>query len=148
MPAANKRIVPASPPASSAAVRKVMQGNRSEGTRPELAVRSAVHRRGLRYRLHTRPLGSLRCKADLVFTAARVAVFIDGCFWHGCPEHGRVPSDPSGYWAAKLARNTERDRFNDEALSQAGWRALRFWEHEDPEAVALEVERVVRARRP
>lgn len=120
-----------------------MQGNRSEGTTPELEVRSAVHRRGLRYRLHIRPLDSLRCKADLVFKTARIAVFVDGCFWHGCPDHGRIPSDTTGYWAAKLKRNAERDRRNDESLKGAGWTVLRFWEHEDAEAVAAEVERAV-----
>lgn len=121
-----------------------MQGNRSENTKPELKVRSAVHRRGLRYRLHERPLTSLRCKADLVFRVARVAVFIDGCFWHGCPDHGRVPLDANGYWAAKLRRNAERDRRNDEALKNAGWTVLRFWEHQDPESIATEVERAVK----
>ena len=75
-----------------------------------------------------------------------MAVFVDGCFWHGCPEHGRVPQDSGGYWAAKLGRNAERDRRNDSALAEAGWVVLRFWEHEDPEAVALAVERAVRGR--
>jgi DNA mismatch endonuclease (patch repair protein) len=128
-------------------VRKAMQGNRAEGTRPEAAVASAIHRRGLRYRKHVRPEASLRCTADFVFRKARVAVFVDGCFWHGCPEHGRVPKDEGGYWAAKLGRNAERDRRNDEILGEAGWAVLRFWEHEDPEAVAAAVERVVRERR-
>lgn len=140
------RLVPESPPASSAAVRKVMQGNRSEGTRPEAAVGSAMHQRGLRYRKHVRPDPALRCKADFVFRPARVAVFVDGCFWHGCPEHGRTPNDPSGYWAAKLRRNVERDRRNDAALAVADWKVLRFWEHDDPEAVAAAVERLVRSR--
>jgi len=124
-----------------------MQGNRAEGTKPETAVGSAVHRLGLRYRKHARPLPALKCKADLVFRPARVAVFVDGCFWHGCPEHGRVPGDPTGYWAAKLGRNIERDRANDQILADAGWAVLRFWEHENPEAVALAVEAVVRSRR-
>lgn len=148
MSSVNRRIVPLSPPASSEAVRKAMQGNRSEGTRPELALRSAVHRRGLRYRLHVKPLRSLRCKADLIFPAAQVAVFIDGCFWHGCPDHGRVPSDAGGYWAAKLSRNVERDRRNNEALAKADWKVLRFWEHDDTDAAAAEIERVVKARQP
>lgn len=148
MPLRKNLALPPPPPASSAAVRRVMQGNRAEGTRPELEVRSAVHRRGLRYRLHTRPVTSLRCTADLVFRASRVAVFIDGCFWHGCPDHGRIPADAKGYWAAKLTRNIERDRFNNQALAQAGWKVLRFWEHDDAEAVAIEVEQVVKAQRP
>jgi DNA mismatch endonuclease (patch repair protein) len=142
------RLVPESPPASTPSVRKVMQGNRSEGTRPEAAAGSALHRRGLRYRKHVKPEPSIRCKADFVFRRARVAVFVDGCFWHGCPEHGRVPKDPSGYWGAKLRRNTERDRANDKALAAAGWTVLRFWEHEDPDAVADAVEALVRSRLP
>lgn len=139
-------MVPESPPASSAAVRKVMQANQS-GTKPELAVGSALHRRGLRYRKHVRPEPSLRCTADFVFRKARVAVFIDGCFWHGCPQHGRVPKDPTGYWGVKLRRNSERDRRNDEALTERGWAVLRFWEHDDPDAAAATVEACVRARR-
>jgi DNA mismatch endonuclease (patch repair protein) len=139
-------LVPESPPAGSAAVRKVMQGNRSEGTRPEVAVGSALHRRGLRYRKHVRPDPATNCKADFVFRPARVAVFVDGCFWHGCPEHGRVPADPTGYWAVKLCRNVERDRRNDLALEKAGWWVLRCWEHDHPEVVAAAVEALVRAR--
>jgi DNA mismatch endonuclease (patch repair protein) len=123
-----------------------MQGNQSSGTKPEIAVGSALHRRGLRYRKHVRPLSSLRCKADFVFRRAKVAVFIDGCFWHGCPEHGRTPKDPTGYWAAKLGRNFERDRRNDKALAAEGWVALRFWEHEEPRQVAATVEAEVRRR--
>jgi DNA mismatch endonuclease (patch repair protein) len=141
------RLVPESPPASSAAVRKVMQANQS-GTKPEIAVGSALHRRGLRYRKHVKPEPSLRCVADFVFRKARVAVFVDGCFWHGCPEHGRIPKDPTGYWGVKLRRNSERDRRNDEELAKQGWTVLRFWEHEEPERVAAVVEaRVRRSRR-
>jgi DNA mismatch endonuclease (patch repair protein) len=125
-----------------------MQGNRSEGTAPELALGSALHRLGLRYRKHVKPEPSLRCKADFVFRPARVALFLDGCFWHCCPEHGSSPKDPTGYWATKLKRNVERDRANDEALRGAGWEVLRFWEHEDPAAVAPLVAERVRARRP
>lgn len=124
-----------------------MQGNQSSGTKPEAAVASAIHRRGLRYRKHVEPDPSLRCKADFVFRKAQVAVFVDGCFWHGCPEHGRVPKDPTGYWAAKLKRNFERDRANDRALSALGWTVLRFWEHEDPDAVATAIEAQVRRQK-
>jgi DNA mismatch endonuclease, patch repair protein len=122
-----------------------MQGNQSSGTKPEIAVASAIHRRGLRYRKHVKPEPSLRCKADFVFSRARVAVFVDGCFWHGCPRHGKTPRDPTGYWAAKLKRNFERDRRNDEALSALGWTVLRFWEHEEPEGVADTIEAKVRS---
>ncbi len=82
-----------------------MRGNRSRDTAPELVVRRLVHAMGLRYRVHTRPLPGLRRTADLVFTRQRVAVFIDGCFWHGCPEHHRQPGANSAYWSEKVARN-------------------------------------------
>jgi DNA mismatch endonuclease (patch repair protein) len=75
-----------------------------------------------------------------------VAVFVDGCYWHGCPEHGRIPNDPSGYWAAKLSRNKSRDAANNEALEALGWRVLRFWEHEDVDAAASKIEAAVRSR--
>jgi DNA mismatch endonuclease (patch repair protein) len=140
-------LVPVSPAAGSEAVRKVMQGNQSSGTKPEIAVGSAMHGRGLRYRKHVNPDPSLRCKADFVFRKARVAVFVDGCFWHCCPDHGRVPQDPTGYWAAKLKRNFDRDRRNDKALAELGWIVLRFWEHDEPEMVAEEVEARVRRGR-
>jgi DNA mismatch endonuclease, patch repair protein len=85
--------------------------------------------------------------ADLVFGPARVAVFIDGCFWHGCPDHHRQPTAHGGYWAQKVRTNRERDRRADAALAEAGWLALRFWEHEDPDTVAAAVAEQVRARR-
>jgi DNA mismatch endonuclease (patch repair protein) len=93
------------------------------------------------------PLRGLRCQADAIFPRERVAVFVDGCFWHGCPEHGRVPNDRNGYWAAKLGRNMERDLRNNDALAAAGWLVLRFWEHEDPPQVAREVHTAVLRRR-
>lgn len=132
--------------ASSTAVRSVMQGNRSKNTRPELALRSAVHRRGLRYRVHERPIGDLRRTADLVFRRAKVAVFLDGCFWHGCPEHHHYPSTNAEYWGPKVRRNMARDRDTDARLAAAGWVSLRFWEHENPEQSADRVSTVVRDR--
>jgi DNA mismatch endonuclease, patch repair protein len=124
-----------------------MQGNRSEGTKPEVAVRSAVQRLGLRFRKHRAPLRGLRCKADLVFPTERVAVFVDGCFWHGCPDHGKAPRTNAGYWSAKIAANLARDKRNNEALADAGWIALRAWEHERPEIVAWRVSLTVKSRR-
>lgn len=121
-----------------------MQGNRSRDTAPELAVRKLVHRMGLRYRVNARPLPTLRRTADLVFTRRRVAVFIDGCFWHGCPEHHRAPSANSDYWTAKVARNRARDAATDETLAAAGWTVLRFWAHQPPGEVASVVGAVVR----
>lgn len=124
-----------------------MRGNRKFNTRPEAAVRSALHRRGLRFRKHDRPLATLDCAADIVFRREKLAVFIDGCYWHGCPEHGTQPTTNATYWTAKLARNVERDRRNDAALRGAGWLVLRAWEHEDPNAVAERVHEVVMERR-
>jgi DNA mismatch endonuclease (patch repair protein) len=96
-----------------------------------MALRRALHALGLRYRLHRAPLPSLRRKADVIFSRERVAVFVDGCFWHGCPEHGRRRHDVnSWYWPDKIARNRRRDEDTDRLLTCSGWLALRFWEHE------------------
>jgi DNA mismatch endonuclease (patch repair protein) len=125
-----------------------MQGNRAEDTRPEVDVRSAVHAIGLRFRKHVAPLRGLRCRADLVFTRQRVAVFVDGCFWHRCPEHGVSPTTNSSYWQAKLGGNVDRDRRNDEVLADAGWTVVRVWEHEEPQAAARRIASCVRAADP
>jgi DNA mismatch endonuclease (patch repair protein) len=122
--------IPPAPAPSSASVRAVMQSNRGSGTKPEAAIRSALHASGLRFRKN---LGIDACgrrvRPDVVFTRTRLAVFVDGCFWHCCPEHGGVPLTNRPYWTAKLARNVERDREVDEALWAAGWDVLRIWEH-------------------
>lgn len=123
-----------------------MQGNRARDTRPEVAVRSALHRSGLRFRKHTRPLTDLRCIADVIFPRHRVAVFVDGCFWHACPLHGRTPEGNKQYWSAKIARNVARDRRNDRLLAEAGWMVIRVWEHQDPAEAVVEVQRAIRAR--
>lgn len=112
-----------------------MQSNRRRDTAPELAVRRLVHAAGLRYRVDFAPLGGRR-RADIVFTRRRIAVFIDGCYWHGCPEHATHPKRNADYWGPKLARNIERDRETDELLRAAGWIALRFWEHQPAGEVA------------
>jgi DNA mismatch endonuclease (patch repair protein) len=124
-----------------------MQGNRSRDTLPELAVRSAVHALGLRYRVCTRPLPDLRRTADLVFTRVRVAVFIDGCFWHGCPTHRASAASHTAYWVAKLAHNRQRDRDTDQRLENAGWTVVRVWEHEEVQAAALRIAEAVRNSR-
>lgn len=123
-----------------------MQANRSRDTKPELDVRRALHRLGLRYRVAIAPEPALRRRADIVFTRARVAVFIDGCFWHGCPEHRRtVFNHNMEYWPAKIAANVARDADTTERLEQAGWQVLRFWEHEDSVVVAEKIRRTVTA---
>lgn len=131
-----------SAPDVAPATRKAMQGNKSRDTKPEMLVRSILHRRGLRYRVSARPIPDLRRTADLVFTRAHVAVFIDGCFWHGCPEHYRRPSKNAEYWTAKVANNSSRDQEVDALLVARGWTVIRAWEHELPLEVA---ERVVAA---
>lgn len=130
--------------ASTEGSRRSMQANQRRDTRPELAVRHLLHAAGLRYRVDFAPLGGRR-RADIVFTRRRIAVFIDGCFWHGCPAHATLPKRNSGYWLPKLRRNIERDRETDEVLRLAGWCVLRFWEHEAPEVVVESVVHVVRA---
>ncbi len=131
--------------ASSPATRKSMQGNRSRDTKPEMAVRSAVHRRGIRFRVSARPQPELARTADLVLRKTRIAVFVDGCYWHGCPDHHTKPATNVQYWANKIARNIERDSETTAYLQQAGWTVLRFWEHEDPEAVADRVQEAVQS---
>ncbi|GAB3271424.1 very short patch repair endonuclease [Sinomonas notoginsengisoli] len=134
--------------ATTPAVRKTMLGNRSRDTAPELRVRRAVHAMGLRYRVDRRPEPALRRTADLVFTRARVAVFIDGCYWHGCPEHYIEPASNVDYWRPKIARNRERDIETTAALAASGWQVLRFWSHEDPGQVAEAIAAAVREHRP
>jgi DNA mismatch endonuclease (patch repair protein) len=112
-----------------------MQANRRRDTGPELALRRELFRRGLRFRVDFPPPG-LNCRPDIVFTRARLAVFIDGCFWHACPEHGNVPKANRAWWRSKLDVNVARDRRNDAALQAAGWRVIRLWEHEPLHAAA------------
>lgn len=129
--------------ASSDATRKSMRGNRSVDTKPELLVRRALHARGLRFRKHVRPEADLRCVADIVFPRHRVAVFVDGCFWHGCPAHSRIPASNQTYWTEKLGGNVRRDKANSAKLVDAGWTVLRFWEHEPIDHVAESIARSV-----
>lgn len=133
--------------ASSAARRRNMQAIRSRDTTPEKAIRRLVHAKGLRYRTSARPLPDLRRTADMVFRPARVAVFIDGCYWHGCPEHYVSPKTNRGYWSGKVAGNMARDRDTDRRLEEAGWLVLRFWEHEEPALCAEDIAAVIRERR-
>ncbi|MFE7662011.1 very short patch repair endonuclease [Streptomyces celluloflavus] len=133
--------------ASSAATRRSMLGNRSRDTAPELLLRSLVHAAGLRYRVASKPLPKMRRTADMVFRSVKVAVFVDGCFWHGCPEHFVTLKKNRPYWEEKIGRNVQRDRDTDDRLAEAGWLVLRFWEHLEPEACAAAVIDAVAARR-
>jgi DNA mismatch endonuclease (patch repair protein) len=134
--------------ASSAANRRSMQGNRSRDTKPELAIRSLLHAAGLRYRVNRSPLKGVRRRADIVFGPAKVAVFVDGCFWHGCPQHFVAPKTNPGYWESKIGGNIARDRATDSLLEEAGWSVLRYWEHQEPAACAELIAAEVAARRP
>ena len=126
------------PGASSDAARRTMVGNHRRDSTPELLLRRALHGMGLRFRVDfpIRLPGRRPIRPDVVFTRRRVAVFVDGCFWHGCGEHGRRPRTNAAYWTAKVAVNQARDVEQTQALEAAGWRVLRIWEHE-PVAVAV-----------
>jgi DNA mismatch endonuclease (patch repair protein) len=135
------------PEPSSEAASATMRANRRRDTKPELLLRRRLHAWGLRYRVDL-PLivGGIRVRPDIVFTRQRLAVFLDGCFWHGCPAHGSQPRSNSAYWRAKIDRNRARDARASESLDAAGWRVIRAWEHEPVDEVA---ERIIRAlRRP
>lgn len=122
-----------------------MQGNRRTDTTPEIRLRAALHRRGLRFRKDLRlDLDDhVRVRPDIVFTRWRVACFIDGCYWHRCPEHGSEPKSNADYWGPKLDGNVRRDRRTDVALQEAGWIVVRIWEHEDPEDAATKVAAII-----
>jgi DNA mismatch endonuclease (patch repair protein) len=122
-----------------------MLANKRRDTSTELAVRRELHSRGLRYRVDFPPVPSLRRRADIVFTRARIAVFIDGCFWHGCPIHGTAPKRNADYWGPKLAANRDRDRDTDRRLTDAGWIVMRIWEHEAADVASDRIEEAVRA---
>jgi DNA mismatch endonuclease, patch repair protein len=133
------------PDASSPHARRRMQRQARAGTYPELALRRLVHAHGLRYRVdHKLPLPASRRRADLLFIGAKVAVFVDGCFWHACPAHSTQPKANGAWWQAKLAANVARDRDTDRALEAAGWTVVRVWEHEDPHLAAARVVTEVR----
>jgi DNA mismatch endonuclease (patch repair protein) len=136
--------VPYPQPTDDAAT-KIGRANRRSDTKPEVRLRAALHRRGLRFRKDRRVrAGDLNVRADVVFSGAKVAVFVDGCFWHGCPDHQRIPRRNQEYWIPKLSTNTERDRRVDDALINAGWHVERVWEHEDPELAARRIETLIR----
>ncbi|MEV0054030.1 MULTISPECIES: very short patch repair endonuclease [Saccharopolyspora] len=141
------RTLPNGSWASSAGRRRNMQAIRNRDTAPERLIRSLVHAQGLRYRVCARPLPDLRRTADMVFRPSKVAVFIDGCYWHGCPEHYKAPSRNPEYWSDKVARNIARDRDTDQRLADAGWLVLRFWEHQSTEHCVRQIVEKVSLRR-
>ncbi|BEP13289.1 very short patch repair endonuclease [Acidothermaceae bacterium B102] len=121
-----------------------MASQKRRDTGAELLLRRALHAQGLRYRIHQRPLPELRREADVVFRRARVAIFVDGCFWHGCPRHATWPATNAEFWRTKIERNVARDRDTDQLLRAAGWTPIRVWEHESPQDALRRVEAVLR----
>ncbi|WP_160073291.1 DNA mismatch endonuclease Vsr [Pseudoclavibacter sp. 8L] len=134
--------------ASSPGVRRSMLGNRARDTQPELAVRGILHRMGLRYRVDLRPTPRVRARGDIVFPRRRLVVFIDGCHWHGCPQHYTAPKSNTAYWSAKLAANRERDARTTDVLTELGWTVLRFWTHQDSAEIAEEIRNAVLSDQP
>ena len=132
-------VLPEGSQASSTAVRAVMTANRGRDTKPELLIRSVLYHQGLRYRINVRPLPDLRRTADIVFRKARVAVFVDGCYWHGCPDHYRPAMKHSRFWQDKIQGNQARDAETNRILRDEGWTVVRVWEHEDPNEAAKKV---------
>ncbi|MDP8907661.1 MAG: very short patch repair endonuclease [Chloroflexota bacterium] len=116
-------------------------------TKPEVELRRILHARGLRFRVDCAVLPDRRRRADVVFGPAKVAVFVDGCFWHGCPEHATWPKANEAYWREKIETNRLRDRDTDDRLTSLGWAVVRVWEHEDMSAAADRLEKIVRDRR-
>jgi DNA mismatch endonuclease, patch repair protein len=136
--------LPRPKPTSPAATAK-MRANRRSDTKPEIRLRSWLHAEGLRFRKdYPISTAGFRVRPDIVFPRQRVAVFLDGCFWHACPEHGDTPRSNTDYWIPKLRRNAERDRLVDARLGAAGWTVVRLWEHEAQEDALARVLAAVR----
>ena len=138
-PTAEGTTVPATDPATSAR----MSAQRRRDTKPEIALRRELHRRGLRYFVDRAPIKGVRRRADLVFPRRKVAVFVDGCFWHSCPQHATFPKNNAQWWTDKLAANVVRDRDTDARLAEQGWTVIRIWEHEDPLVAAERVQKAL-----
>jgi DNA mismatch endonuclease (patch repair protein) len=142
------RISQLSPPASSPAAESRMKRQARKDTEPELVIRQSLHAQGLRYRLQTPVPGLKRRSIDICFRRAKVAVFVDGCFWHGCPVHGTTPAANSAWWSAKIERNRRRDAETTRHLTALGWTVLRYWEHAAADQVVAEVLAVLESRQP
>lgn len=131
--------------ASSQAARNTMQANRSRDTGPEMRIRRELHAKGYRYRVDARPIPHLNRRADIVFFSRKVAVFIDGCFWHGCADHYSGPKTNSSFWNEKVLANMARDQDTNEKLQESGWSVYRFWEHEPTERAVEKIQLAVGA---
>jgi len=133
--------------ASTPEARRRMQRVRQKNTSAESALRRELHARGVRYRIHVAVLTKPRRVADVAFSGLRVAVFVDGCFWHGCPLHATWPKENAEFWRTKILANQERDRDTDERLRAEGWKVVRVWEHEPSEQAARRVTMVIEKRK-
>lgn len=138
-----KSIRARAPIASSLRVRKLMQAIPSRDTTPEKTLRSILHRMGLRFRKDIQPIEGVRCKADFIFRKAKVCVFVDGCFWHGCPEHFQIPKTNTEWWLEKVRDNRERDTRKTMLIKGHGWMVLRYWEHEIQRDNTLKIATVI-----
>jgi len=132
--------------ASSPAVRRNMQANRGRDTGPELQLRHLLHASGMRYKIHWPVPGDRRRRIDIAFTRRKVAVFVDGCFWHRCPTHYVAPQANATFWDTKIRGNVERDAMTTELLERNGWLVLRFWEHEEPGEAADDIRKALQER--
>ena len=138
-----KSIRARAPIASSPRVRKVMQATPSRDTAPERALRSALHRMGLRFLKNKEPASGIGCKADVIFQRAKVCVFMDGCFWHGCPKHFRAPKTNTEWWLEKVRDNQERDKKKTNLIKKQGWVVLRYWEHDTQRNKVIKIARKI-----
>lgn len=118
------------PSASSPTVRRVMIANQSSNTIPERLLRSALFKNGMHFRKNVRPISKVKCKADILFRSQRLCIFVDGCFWHGCPKHFECPKTNSSWWNEKIEATKDRDRTQTALLRKAGWNVVRIWEHD------------------
>jgi DNA mismatch endonuclease (patch repair protein) len=135
------------PIASSAAARRRLESQRRADTKPEVALRRALHRLGLRYRLHAAVVTGTRRSVDIVFPSVRVAIDVRGCYWHGCDLHGTAPKANAEWWGAKLDANRERDADTVRRLEEEGWLVVVAWEHDDPITTAVVIADAIKARR-
>lgn len=129
-------------PSSDAALKR-MQAAKARDTAPEKALRLLLHEKSLRYRVDVKPIKELNRRADIVFRSTKVAVFVDGCFWHGCPIHGTQAKANAEFWRNKIKQNQIRDADTNERLKKDGWKVVRVWEHEDPEKVSEKIYNII-----
>ncbi len=137
-----KRRIRKPTPSSEAALNR-MKAAKPRDTAPEKALRSALHKIGLRYRIDVRPIKELNRRADIAFRSTKVAIFVDGCFWHGCPIHGTEAKANAAFWKNKIKQNQMRDKDTNERLKKAGWKVIRVWEHENPQKAAQRILKVI-----